>query len=88
MREAGAARAPKGVKTGLQESGAVGRQALRMPHRIGGQGIGHQREAIGRQRMWDNQDAVVRTPQELSHRGAEVLVEVELHDSWTINEGC
>ena len=48
---------------------------------MGGQGIGHQREAIGRQRMWDDQDAMVRTPEELSRWGAEVLVEGQLHDS-------
>lgn len=59
-----------------------------MLHRIGGQGIGHQREAIGRQRMWDDQDAVVRTPEELSRWGAEVLAEGELHDRYTTNEGC
>jgi hypothetical protein len=59
-----------------------------MLHRIGGQGIGHQREAIGRQRMWDNQDAMARPPEELSRWGAEVLVAGELHDRYTTNEGC
>ena len=44
----------------LQEIDPVARQAFRMADRVAGQGLGHDKEPIGRQRARDDEHAVVR----------------------------
>ena len=57
----------------LQEIDPVGRQAFRMAHRVAGQGLGHDGEPIGRQRVRNDENAVVRTavPEEIDRETNE-----------------